>query len=58
MDEVQLFKDESGEWRWRRRSENGKIVATSGEGYHNYTDAISMAEDVNGADQVEWTSEE
>lgn len=28
-----LFKDRKGEWRWRIESRNGRIVATSGEGY-------------------------
>jgi uncharacterized protein YegP (UPF0339 family) len=58
MDEVQLYKDDAGEWRWRRKSENGRIVATSGEGYQNYNDALLMAEDVNGLNTVEWTSDE
>lgn len=28
-----LFKDRKREWRWRIVSRNGRIVATSGEGY-------------------------
>ncbi len=58
MDEVQLYKDDAGEWRWRRKSENGRIIATSGEGYKNYQDALFTAEDVNGTNTVEWTSDE
>lgn len=29
----QTFRDDAGEWRWRFRASNGKIVADSGEGY-------------------------
>lgn len=33
MDTVHFFTDDAGEWRWHRKSENGEIVAESGEGY-------------------------
>ena len=29
----EIYEDASGEWRWRLRATNGKIIATSGEGY-------------------------
>lgn len=29
----EVFKDRAGEWRWRLRDTNGKIIADSGEGY-------------------------
>lgn len=32
-DKIEIFKDEAGEWRWRIKAANGKIVATSGEGF-------------------------
>ena len=28
-----VYRDRKGEWRWRLKSANGKIVAESGEGY-------------------------
>lgn len=28
-----LFKDAKGEWRWRLAAANGKVIASSGEGY-------------------------
>ena len=31
----EVYKDKSGEWRWRLKATNGQIVATSGEGYVN-----------------------
>ncbi|WZO98416.1 DUF1508 domain-containing protein [Isosphaeraceae bacterium EP7] len=29
----QIYSDKKGEFRWRLRAGNGKIIATSGEGY-------------------------
>jgi uncharacterized protein YegP (UPF0339 family) len=31
----EVFKDKSGEYRWRLKSANGQIIATGGEGYEN-----------------------
>ncbi len=28
-----IYKDGKGEWRWRLKARNGRIVADSGEGY-------------------------
>ncbi len=28
-----IYKDRAGEWRWRLKARNGRIVADSGEGY-------------------------
>jgi uncharacterized protein YegP (UPF0339 family) len=33
MAKFTVFKDAKGEFRWRLRASNSKIVATSGEGY-------------------------
>lgn len=30
---VEVYQDNAGEWRWRRKAGNGEIVADSGEGY-------------------------
>lgn len=35
----ELYVDDKGEWRWRYRAANYKIIADSAEGYHNYDDA-------------------
>jgi uncharacterized protein YegP (UPF0339 family) len=48
MDKVEYYKDSSGDWRWRRQSENGKIVAVSGEGYENFDDCEKQATGING----------
>lgn len=29
----EMFKDEGGDFRWRLKAANGRIVATSGQGY-------------------------
>lgn len=33
-------QDQRGEWRWRLRADNGKIVADSGEGYKAESDCL------------------
>ena len=30
---LEMYKDSKGEWRWRLKASNGRIVATSGEGF-------------------------
>ena len=30
------------QWRWRLRAANGRIIATSGEGYHNRADMLAI----------------
>ena len=38
------YKDDAGEWRWRLRANNGRILADSGEGYkrrHDMDKAIA-----------------
>jgi uncharacterized protein YegP (UPF0339 family) len=30
---MSVYQDTKGEWRWRLKAANGKIVADSGEGY-------------------------
>lgn len=31
--QFEMYKDEAGEYRWRFRAANGKIIADSAEGY-------------------------
>lgn len=39
----QVYKDRRGQWRWRLRADNGKIIATSGgDGYKNLQDCMDM----------------
>lgn len=37
-----IYKDKNGEWRWKIKAANGKIIADSAEGYKNKEDAINM----------------
>jgi uncharacterized protein len=34
----EIYKDHTGDWRWRLRTQNGNVVAESGEGYRNRAD--------------------
>jgi uncharacterized protein YegP (UPF0339 family) len=48
MDKVQVRRSEvNGEWYWHRRSENGRIVSTSGETYVNREHAVEMGTSLN-----------
>ncbi len=35
---LEIYEDASGDWRWRLKSSNGRIIATSGEGYTRQRD--------------------
>jgi len=52
-----LYKDKSGEYRWRMVSSNGRVVADSGEGYSSKDGARRAIEnvqsDVSGASVTE-----
>jgi hypothetical protein len=37
----EVYKDGSGGFRWRLKSANGKVVATSGEGYKAKADCLN-----------------
>ena len=34
------YKDARGEWRWRLKASNGRIIADSAEGYKNMQDCL------------------
>lgn len=36
-----IYKDRVGEYRWRLRAGNNRIIADSGEGYRNKADCIA-----------------
>ncbi len=35
-----VYKDGRSEWRWRLKTQNGNIIADSGEGYRNKADCL------------------
>jgi uncharacterized protein YegP (UPF0339 family) len=43
---LQVYEDAHGEWRWRLRAANGRIVADSAEGYVNRSGAQRAAQTV------------
>ena len=50
MQKFELYIDKASEWRWRLWHRNGNIIADSGQGYSNKSDAL------NGIDLVKSTS--
>lgn len=54
---IEVYPDDSGEWRWREKADNGEPVADSGEGYKNRGDCIAAARRQAGATDVELVEE-
>lgn len=54
MPKIEVYKSRSllrsEKWRWRLRSDNGNIIAESGEGYTGKGDCIGMALKVTKGD--------
>jgi len=44
---VIVYRDKSGDWRWKLVAENGEVIADSGEGYRNKNYAIKQAKKIN-----------
>ena len=42
-DKWDFYKDDIGEWRWKRTAPNGEIVGASSEGYVNRQDCVENA---------------
>ena len=42
----EIYADSGGQYRWRLRSSNGQIVATSGESFSSKANARAAAENV------------
>ena len=39
-----VYKDSAGEWRWSLKAANGRVIADSGEGYHDRGGCIHSIE--------------
>ena len=50
-DKFEFYKDKRDEWRWRYRAKNGKIIATSSEGYKNKSDCLKGIDLVKGTNK-------
>jgi len=51
-----VYKDDAGEWRWRLKAANGKVLADSGEGYSSKTackEGIDLVKASANADVVD-----
>ena len=48
-----VYKDHKGEWRWRLKAANGKVLADSGEGYNSKQACKAGIELVKTASVVE-----
>jgi uncharacterized protein YegP (UPF0339 family) len=42
-DKWEIYKDNKGEWRWKRTAPNGNEVGASTEGYKNREDCVANA---------------
>jgi uncharacterized protein len=42
----EIYKDRTGEFRWRLRHSNGNVIATGGEGYKSKRSALNGIESV------------
>lgn len=53
LDIVEIYKDDAGEWRWRRKAPNHEVIS-QGEGYTDRFNALTGAlranPDVNTSD--------
>jgi uncharacterized protein YegP (UPF0339 family) len=43
------YKDKTGEWRWRLKSSNGRILADSGEGYTGEQECLDAIDRVKAS---------
>lgn len=43
------WKDASGQWRWHLMAANNRIIANSGEAYHNEQDCLHAIQLVKGS---------
>lgn len=41
-DRFEFYLDNSGKWRWRRYSSNGRIVGSSSQGYANKQGSLKI----------------
>ncbi len=48
MAKFELYKDNTGEYRWRFISSNGRIIADSGQGYKNKSDCQNGIDLIKG----------
>lgn len=47
-DRFVIYKDDAGEWRWRRMAGNNRVIACGGEGYKKLSHCLKMLRRCNG----------
>lgn len=50
--QYQVYKDGSGQWRWRLLAANNRIIADSAESYWNQSDCITGINLVKSSSQA------
>jgi uncharacterized protein YegP (UPF0339 family) len=45
----EYYEDSKGEWRWRLKASNGRIIADSGEGYTTERECLADIDRVKGS---------
>ena len=50
---LEVYRDRGKQYRWRLRGLNNKIMADSGEGYHNKQDCVDAIDGILDAEVVE-----
>lgn len=48
----ETYQDHRGEWRWRFKASNGRLIADSGEGYVEERDMLTALDLVRGSSGV------
>ena len=48
--QFEIYKNVKGFWQWRLKAANRRIIADSGEAYHNESDCLSAIGLVMGTD--------
>ena len=56
-EELSLYKDKAGKWRWRLTHDNTQIIAASCQGYVNKKSCIDNAQRVLMTDRSKWIIE-
>lgn len=52
------YKDAKGEWRWRLKASNGRIIADSGEGYTTERECLAAIDRVKASSDAPVKKEE
>ena len=55
---IEIYEDTAGEWRWRLKAANGKIVATGGEGFVTKSNCRESVENIASTLEEMWEAGE